>query len=74
MAIGLTDHVWSYKEYIWLPVHRDPALSQKMDDLIRHLLTPALQGQPSARQQAQSLPAERSEGHEEEADTMPTAA
>jgi hypothetical protein len=74
MAIGLTDHVWSYKEYIWFPVHRDPALSQKMDDLIRHLLTPALQGQPSAYQQAQAPPAERSEGHEEEADTMPTAA
>jgi hypothetical protein len=26
MALGLTDHVWSYREYIWLPVHRDPIL------------------------------------------------
>ena len=34
MAIGLTDHVWSYREYIWLPVDADPALTRKLDDQI----------------------------------------
>jgi hypothetical protein len=43
MAIGLTDHVWSYQEYIWLPVHPDEALKKRMDERIQHLLTPALQ-------------------------------
>ena len=42
-AIGLTDHVWSYREYIWLPVHPDPDLRQQMQERIAHLLTPALQ-------------------------------
>src|SRR5438105_3772435 len=46
MAIGLTDHVWSYREYIWLPIHADPVLRQQMDAQIEHLLTPALQGEP----------------------------
>jgi hypothetical protein len=46
MAIGLTDHVWSYREYIWLPVHADPVLRQQMDEQIERLLTPALQGYP----------------------------
>ena len=46
MAIGLTDHVWSYREYIRLPVHTDPGLRQQMDEQIEHLLTPALQGYP----------------------------
>jgi hypothetical protein len=32
LAIGLTDHVWSYREYIWLPVHTDPALTKQMDE------------------------------------------
>jgi IS1 family transposase len=41
MAIGLTDHVWSYTEYIWLPVHDDPRDTQQMDERIRQLLTPA---------------------------------
>src|SRR4029453_13345436 len=30
MAIGLTDHVWSYREYIRLPVHTAPVLTNKM--------------------------------------------
>jgi IS1 family transposase len=47
MAIGLTDHVWSYREYIWLPVHPDPVLTQQMDERIARLLTPALQDLPS---------------------------
>jgi IS1 family transposase len=42
MAIGLTDHVWSYREYIWLPVHHDPFLQKEMDERIGQLLTPAL--------------------------------
>src|SRR5256886_642539 len=46
MAIGLTDHVWSYREYIWLPVHADPVLRQQVDEQIECLLTPALQEYP----------------------------
>lgn len=46
MAIGLTDHVWSYREYVWLPVHADPVLRRQMDEQIERLLTPALQGYP----------------------------
>jgi IS1 family transposase len=49
MAIGLTDHIWSYREYIWLPVHKDPALTRQMDERIARLLTPALQDQPQRR-------------------------
>jgi len=52
MAIGLTDHVWSYWEYIWLQVHTDPALTKQMDERIARLLIPALQGQPVGRAQA----------------------
>jgi hypothetical protein len=74
MAIGLTDHVWSYREYIWLPVHADPALIRQMDDRIRQLLTPALQDQPHGRTQAACLPAEVREMHEDEPGTMPQAA
>ena len=74
MAIGLTDHVWSYREYIWLPVHTTPALTQPLDDRIRQLLTPALQDQPHGRTQAACLPAEVREMHEDEAGTMPQAA
>ena len=74
MAIGLTNHVWSYREYIWLPVHTDPALTRQLDDRIRQLLTPALQDQPRGRSQAACLPAEVREMHEDEAGTMPQAA
>ena len=74
MALGLTDHVWSYREYIWLPVHADPALTRQMDDRIRQLLTPALQDQPRGRTQAACLPAEVREMHEDEPGTMPQAA
>ena len=41
MAIGLTDHVWTYGEYIWMPVHHDPSLQKEMDQRIEQLLTPA---------------------------------
>lgn len=42
MAIGLTDHVWSYREYLWLPVHEDHKKKQDMDQRVQDLLTPAL--------------------------------
>ncbi len=58
MAIGLTDHVWSYRDYIWMPVHEDPALQQQMEERIAHLLTPAFQSPPSCRPQAKSSPKE----------------
>ena len=74
MAIGLTDHVWSYREYIWLPVHADPALTRQLDDRLRQLLTPALQDQPRGRKQAAGLPVEVREMREGEAGTMLQAA
>jgi hypothetical protein len=52
MALGLTDHVWSYGEYSWLPVHTDPGRSKQMDERIARLLTPALPEPPSRRAQA----------------------
>ncbi len=52
MVIGLTDHVWSYREYIWLPVHADPSLTAQLDERIAHLLPPALPDQPPGRTHA----------------------
>ena len=52
MAIGLTDHIWSYREYIWVPVHPDPVLTKQMDERMSRLLTPALQDQPAGGTQA----------------------
>jgi IS1 family transposase len=71
MAIGLTDHVWSYEEYIWLPVHTDPVLTKQMDERIARLLTPALQDPPGSRTQA---PTHAEEEHEKEAAPLPKAA
>jgi hypothetical protein len=71
MAIGLTDHVWSYREYIWLPVHTDPVLIHHMEGRITNLLTPALQAPPGDNTPAKSPPAE---AKEEKADTTPKAA
>ena len=51
MAIGLTDHVWSYREYIWLQVHTAPALTKQMDERIARLLFPALQDPLAERTQ-----------------------
>jgi IS1 family transposase len=56
MAIGLTDHVWSYRDYIWWPVHEDPIRTRQMDERIKHLLTPALQGQPAGSPPANLSP------------------
>jgi len=64
MAIGLTEHVWSYREYIWLPVHEDPALTQQMEERIAHLLTPAFRSQSSGSPQAKLSP-EETTGKEE---------
>ena len=62
MAIGLTDHVWSSREYIWLPVHADPVLRRQMDAQIEHLLTPALQGHPENSPPANLPPVEAMRG------------
>jgi IS1 family transposase len=70
MAIGLTDHVWSYREYSWLPVHADPSLTKQLDERIAHLLTPALQDQPHGRTQARPAV----ETNEKEAVPRPQAA
>ena len=73
MAIGLTDHVWSYREYVWLPVHTAPVLTTSMDERIAQLLTPALQDQSRGRTQAPP-PVEALEEHEKEAVPRPKAA
>jgi IS1 family transposase len=73
MAIGLTDHVWSYREYIWLPVHTDPVLTTQMDERIARLLTPALQDQPHRRTQAPTYTETRAENAKEAA-PLPKAA
>jgi IS1 family transposase len=73
MAIGLTDHVWSYREYIWIPVHTDPVLTKQMDERMARLLTPALQEQPRGRPPTPP-PVEAIERHEKEAVPLPKAA
>ena len=71
MAIGLTDHIWSYREYIWLPVQADPVLRQQMDEQIEHLLPPALQGHPDGSPPANLL---RTETRRRKAKPIPKAA
>lgn len=73
MAIGLTDHVWSYREYVWLPVHIDLVLTKEMDERIARLLTPALQAQPLGRPQAPTH-TETCAENDIEAAPLPTAA
>jgi hypothetical protein len=72
-AIGLPDHVWSYREYIWLPVHTAPVLTKQMDERIARLLPPACQDQPLGRTQAPP-PVEVIEEHEKETAPLPKAA
>jgi hypothetical protein len=43
MAQGVDDHVWSYRDYIWSPVHPDPVGRQLMQQRVEELLTPALE-------------------------------
>jgi hypothetical protein len=71
-ARGLTDHVWSYRESIWLPVHTAPVLTQQMDERIARLLTPALQDPLSSR--TPTPPVETIEGNGKEAASLPKAA
>ena len=71
MVIGLTDHIWSYREYIWLPVQADPVLRQQMDEQIEHLLPPALQGHPDGSPPANLL---RTETRRRKAKPIPKAA
>jgi hypothetical protein len=73
MAIGLSDHVWSYREYLWLPVHTAPVLTQQMDERLTQLLPPALQEPPLGRTQAPP-PVEVRGEHEQEPASLPQAA
>jgi IS1 family transposase len=43
MAIGLAQHVWSYRDYIWYPVHPDPLGCQLMEQRVKELMAPALE-------------------------------
>lgn len=43
MAIGLAERVWSYRDYLWHPVHSDPASRHLMEQRVKELLTPALE-------------------------------
>ena len=52
MAIGLTDHVWSSREYGWLPGHAAPILTEQLDERMAPRLTPALPDQPPGRTHA----------------------
>jgi hypothetical protein len=71
MAIGLTDHRWSYRAYIWLPVHTDPVLRQQLEARITPLLPPALQVPPSDKTLTKSSPAE---AQEDKPEAIPKAA
>jgi IS1 family transposase len=73
MAIGLTDHIWSYREYVWLPVHTDPVLTKQMDEQLARLLPPVLQEPPIGRTQA-PMHAETLAENEKEAAPLPKAA
>jgi len=73
MAIGLTAHGWTSREYIWLPVHTAPVLTKQMDERIARLLTPALQAQPIGRAQVPMHTETRTE-NEQEAAPLPKAA
>ena len=43
MAIGLAEHVWSYRDYLWYPVHADPLAHQLMQQRVKELRVPALE-------------------------------
>jgi len=73
LAIGLTDHGWSSRAYLWLPGHPEPVLTQQRAERSARLLTPALQDHPFGRTQAQTQTKTRAE-HEKEAAPLPKAA
>ena len=56
MALGLTDHVWSYTEYIWLPVHEDPRGNRQMEERLEQLLTPAVPDEKKVKARAHAPP------------------
>lgn len=43
MAIGVAEWVWSYRDYIWHPVHPDPLSRQLMEQRVKELLVSALE-------------------------------
>ena len=43
MAIGVAGRVWSYRDYLWYPVHPDPPGHQLMQQRVKELVTPALE-------------------------------
>jgi hypothetical protein len=43
MVIGLAEHVWSDRDYIWYPAHPDPLGRQLMQQRVKELLVPALE-------------------------------
>lgn len=43
MAIGLAELVWSYRDYLWYPVHPEPLDRQLMQQRVKELLVPALE-------------------------------
>jgi hypothetical protein len=45
MVIGRVEHVWSYRDDIWYPVHPDPLGHQLMHQRVKELLTPALEAE-----------------------------
>ena len=45
MATELAQHVWSYRDYIWYPVHPDPLDRQLMQQRVKELLVPALEAE-----------------------------
>jgi len=63
MAIGLTDHVWTYREYIWLPVHPNQLLQTQMEQQIQHLLTPALEDIPCTYKRRKHPPDQPEQEH-----------
>ena len=73
LAIGLTDHGWNSRAYLWLPGHPEPVLTQQRAERMARLLTPALQDHPFGRTQAHTQTKTRAE-HEKEAAPLPKAA
>jgi hypothetical protein len=41
MAIGVADHLWSYSDYIWRPIHPDPLARAAIQRQVADLLIPA---------------------------------
>ena len=71
MAIGLADHVWSYREYSWLPGQTDPVITKQMDERLARLLTPVLQDPPESKTQ---VPTQAEKENEKKATPLPKAA